>query len=182
VAFGEIVMKNRLTFAITAVPFVLLAGCEQAAETPAVDPDAVLAAIHEAENMQLAALQNDDVAGAVAVYGEGAALYVDREVPAIGPAAIQANMEAMFSDPGFNAEMDEGSYKSWVSASGDMAVTSFTGQFSRTNAETGEVVTEPMVNQTVWQKQADGSWKNVHDVNMVYAAEAVEEAAETPAE
>jgi ketosteroid isomerase-like protein len=171
-------MGKRLACALAAAPIILISACSQPAETPAVDPDAVLAAIHEVENGQLEALNSNDLAGGVAVYGEGATLYVDGTSPATGAEAIQAHMEAMLSDPGFDVSMDEGSYRSWVAASGDLAVTSFTGLFSRTDAETGEVVTEPVVNQTVWQKQDDGSWKNVHDVNMVY----VEEAAEAPAE
>lgn len=164
-------MGKRLNTIFAAIPVVLVAACSQPAETPAADADAVLAAIHEVENAQLEALNDGDIAGGAVVYGEGATLYVDGTSPATGAEAIQAHMEAMLSDPGFNVSMDEGSYKSWVAASGDLAVTSFTGQFSRTNAETGEVVTEPVVNQTVWQKQGDGSWKNVHDVNMVYPAQ-----------
>jgi ketosteroid isomerase-like protein len=177
-AFGENVMRNKLACALAAAPIILIAACSQPAEPPAADADAVLAAIHEVENAQLEALNNGDTAGGAVVYGEGATLYVDGTSPATGADAIQAHMEAMLSDPGFNVSMDEGSYKSWVAASGDLAVTSFTGLFSRTDTETGEVVTEPVVNQTVWQKQANGSWKNVHDVNMVY----VGEAAEAPAE
>mgnify|MGYP000386248845 CR=1 FL=1 len=171
-------MERRLSLVTVAIPVMLIAACSQPDEAPAADPDAVLAAIHEVENGQLEALNANDLAGGVAVYGEGATLYVDGMAPAVGAEAIQAHMAAMFSDPGFNVEMDENSYKSWVAASGDLAVTSFTGLFSRTNEESGDVVTEPVVNQTVWQKQADGSWKNVHDVNMVYVAEAAEAPAE----
>lgn len=54
-----------------------------------------------------------------------------------------------------------------VPARGDRDVHRGLGRLSGTPA-TGKVVREPLVSQTTWAKQADGSWKSVNDINAVY--------------
>lgn len=158
-------MKPYRTLALfTAAAPLLLAACGQ--KPAAVDSETVLAAIHQAENAQIEALGKGDLAGATAVYGEGATIYVEGMPPATGADAIKANFERQFTDKAFKVAVTEGSNKSWVAASGDLAVTGFTGTWTRTDPASGKPVTGPILNQTVWQKQADGSWKNVSDVNM----------------
>lgn len=158
---------NAKTLA-AALPLVLLAACNQAA-APA-DPDAVMTAIHEVENGQMKAINARDAAGAGAVYAPDAMFYVPGQDPVSGSEAIAANFAEGIKDPAYAVTADEGSNRSWVAASGDMAATSFTGTWTRT--VDGKVTTDRLVNQTVWQKQADGSWKIASDMNMTLPAAA----------
>ena len=152
-------------------PAIVLAGCQQAANNSAPTSNATLAEIHKAENAQLAALNAKDFAGATAVYGKDAVIWVPGELPLSGD-GLRGYFQKSADDPAYAATMDEGSNKSWVSADGDLAVTQFTG--SDTHTVDGKPVTRRLLNQTVWQKQADGAWKNVSDVNMALPEAAAE--------
>jgi uncharacterized protein (TIGR02246 family) len=142
------------------LPIAVLAAC-----TPpgAPDPAAVLAEIAKVEAAQMAAMEAGNVAGAIAPYAADAVMVSPGAAPAGGD-AIRRNFEALAADPGFGLSVTRG--PAWVAASGELAVTSFTAQYTFTDPVSRRPVTEPMGNQTVWQKDADGAWKIVSDYNV----------------
>lgn len=52
--------------------------------------------------------------------------------------------------------------------SGDLATKTYTSAWTHTDGTSGIVLAERLVSQTTWVRQADGSWKNVSDLNAVY--------------
>jgi ketosteroid isomerase-like protein len=161
---------RKLLILIAASPVALL-GCAQKAET--VDPKMVMVAIQQAEEAQGAALARHDLEGALKIVTEESTLYVPGMPPAHGREAIKKNNARALADPAFTGIIDERSRKWWIAKSGDLATTTYTTTWTHTNAATGKPVTEPLVSQTTWAKQSDGSWKNVIDINGVYPTSAV---------
>jgi ketosteroid isomerase-like protein len=151
------------------IPLTVLAACspktEETSSPPAVDADAIMAQIHKTEDAQIAALNAGDIERGTAIYAPGAWFYPPGEPGVTGP-AIRTSFERMLADANNGIKVDEASRKHWVAASGDIAATSLAGTWKHTAAG-GKVVTEPMANQTVWQKQADGSWKIMSDLNAI---------------
>jgi ketosteroid isomerase-like protein len=165
---GVHLMKRSIS--LTATSLVLLGACTQKLE-PA-DRDEAIAAITKAEVTQAAALDRKDLDGAVAVFAEDAMLYMQDMPPAMGREAIKAVNERVLNDPALNVVPDEASRKWWISASGDLATTIYTSAWTHSDASSGKPVTERLVSQTTWVRQADGRWKNVSDINAVYPAPA----------
>ena len=128
----------------------------------------MIAAISKAEAAQASAVGEKDLDRAVAVFAEDATLYMQGMPPAVGHAAIRGVNERALKDPVLNVVLDEASRKWWVSASGDLATTTYTSAWTHTDPNNGKPVTEQLVSQTTWQRQADGAWKNVSDINAVY--------------
>jgi ketosteroid isomerase-like protein len=157
-------MKTLLVPA--AASLALLGACTQ--KSAITDPQRVIAAISKVEAAQASALGNKDLDRAVAVFAEDATLYMQGMPPAVGRAAIKGANERVLKDPALNVVPDEASRKWWVSSSGDLATTTYTSAWTHTDPSNGKPVTERLVSQTTWQRQADGAWKNVSDINAVY--------------
>lgn len=153
----------RKTFILAAAPLVLLGACHKAATAPAADDAAVLDAIHAVESGQIKAINAGDMAGATAVYAPGAQFVFPGEGPVTGTDKLTAAFTRMKSDPAFAVTMTDGTKRHWIAASGNMAVTSFSGTMTET--VNGKVVTRPVDNQTLWIKQSDGKWKIESDFN-----------------
>lgn len=161
-------MKTTLAPAVASL--VLLGAC--APRSDVADPAKVIAAIRSAEEAQATALGRKDLDGAVAVFADDATLYVPGMPPALGRAAIRAANERALKDPALNVTPDEGSRTWWVAASGDLATTTYASAWTHAAPGGGMPVTERLISQTTWRRQADGSWKNVSDINAVYPAPA----------
>lgn len=162
---GGVVSMSRW-LAIAAGAAVLVAACTPNTET--ADRQQVIGAIQKAEQAQEAALARNDLDGAVTGFASDATLYVPGMPPAHGREAIKAANERALIDPAMNVKIDEGSRKWWVSATGDLATTSYTSAWTHTEASNGKPVTEKLVSQTTWARQPGGSWKNVMDINAVF--------------
>ena len=144
-----------------------------AANPATPDPtDAVLAAIQQTEEHRQAALKAGNMAAGVAVYAPEAVFYEPGKPPVTGD-QIRAAFDRMGKDQAYNLAIDDASRSHWVAKSGDLAVTSYTGSWTHTKAE-DVATTEPLLNQTVWALQQDGTWKIVSDVNTVIEAPATE--------
>jgi ketosteroid isomerase-like protein len=156
---------RKLLLLVAASP-VALGGCAQKAET--VDRQEVMAAIQQAEQAQAAALARNNLDGALKIVTEESTLYVPGMPPAHGREAIKRSNARALADPAFNVVVDEASRKWWIARSADLATTTYTTTWTHTDVATGKPVSQPLVSQTTWARQPDGSWKNVMDINAVY--------------
>jgi ketosteroid isomerase-like protein len=158
-------------FAVVATSLALLGGCAQKPAT--TDREKVMAAIQNAEEAEADAYRRNDLDAAFTVFTEDSILYLPGNPPAHGRAAIRAVDERAMADPALKIALNEASRKWWIAKSGELATTTYTTTWTHTDAVSGKPVTEPLVSQTTWAKQADGSWKNVMDINGVYPASAM---------
>jgi ketosteroid isomerase-like protein len=154
---------------LALAPLALLAGCGSSA-----DPDAVLETVRATEQAQLQALGSKDLRGAVRNYAEDAVVVTPGRAPAANGEAIAAAFDELLDDPNFRIEVTPG--PGWASESGDLAVTTATGRITTTDAASGEPVTMPIANQTVWRKPTGKPWTIVSEYNVALPDEA--EAAE----
>jgi uncharacterized protein (TIGR02246 family) len=160
---GDRIMK--CTSVLVALPLLALAACSKAVTT--ANPETELAAIRAVEKSQQTAFNSDDLEGAVAPYAEGAIFVGPGEAPARGIEAIRASAEAFIKDPNMSLSMTGG--MGWVAASGDLAVTTGNWTLTMSGAD-GKAMVMNGINQSTWQKQADG-WKMVLDFNQATPAE-----------
>ncbi len=159
----------RVPILLACAPLALVCSCSQ--PPASADPNAVLSEIHAVEEAQVGAFSTKDIEGGLAPYAESSAFIASGTPYMDGLAAIRPGMEAMLADP--NAALEMTPKTSFVSASGDLAVTVSDYVYTHSDSETGQAVAEKGVNQTVWRKQADGSWKNVSDFNISLPQEGI---------
>ena len=161
-------MALARTLALMALP--LLAACGSA------DPNEVLETVRATEQAQMEAIAAKDQRGAVRNYEPGAVVLVPGGAPVTGAPAIEAEFGRLLGDPNFKIAMKPGT--GWAAESGELAVTTATGTVTTTDAASGEAVTVPISNQTVWHRQDGVGWKIAAEHN---AALPVAEAAEAAA-
>lgn len=150
---------------LTCAALLACAACQQPASTEAskVDTDAEVAAIRQAEQAQIKAIQAKDGAASAANYAEDAVFVAEDGKPVEGAEAIKTAFAEMTKDPALSFDYRQG--KMVVSKGGDMAYSTATYTFTATDKNTGKPVTTNGSNLSVWQKQADGNWKLVADNN-----------------
>jgi uncharacterized protein (TIGR02246 family) len=149
----------KYTISLATLPLIALAACNPAQKV--ADPAAELAAIAAIEQAQMTAFNADDLDAATAPYAEDAIFVGPGEAPSHGMAAIRAGAEAMMQDPNLKLEITHD--RGWVAASGDLAVTTANWTLTMTGPD-GNAASTSGVNQSTWQKQADG-WKMILDFN-----------------
>ena len=146
--------------ALVAVP--LLAACG------AANPDEVLKTIRATEQAQIQAILAKDLRGATRNYAQDATLVAPGEAPVGGIAAIEVAFKPLLADPNLKLDISPG--KGWAAESGELAVTTFTGELTTTDPASGQAVSEPIANQTLWRR-ADGiGWQIVSDYNVALPA------------
>ena len=158
-------MVRARYLALAALP--LLAACGSA------DPDEVLATVRATEQAQLEAVAAKDLRGAIRNYEPDAVLVAPGGPPATGAAAIEDAYEALLADPNFKIAMKPG--EGWAAESGELAVTTATGTATTTDAASGEPVTVPIANQTVWHREDGVGWKIASEYNASLPAAAATE-------
>lgn len=147
-----------------------LAGCNQSeqdtlVEAPtkqAPDPAQAEVSIEKAQAVRIAALNNRDVDGAVSVYATNATLVIPNVEPLTDPASIRANYASLLGDE--NVKIAVTPTQTWVSAGADFAVTTARISINSTDPAEGALVSS--TSQSVWQRQADGSWKIVSEYSV----------------
>jgi uncharacterized protein (TIGR02246 family) len=162
-------MKARTMLVTTIACGLLLAGCrvkDEAAHDAnaahaAVDVEAAAAAIRAEEaqwNRDYAARNVDAIA---ARYAPGATLVEPGAAPKSGTDAIRAGLTQMTADPAFRLEF--GADHVQVAAAGDMGYSRGHFSLAMTDPQTRQPTTMRGSYLTVWQRQADGTWKAVED-------------------
>ena len=137
--------------------FPLLAACGSA------DPDDVLETVRATEQSQMEAIVAKDLRGAVRNYEPGAVVLVPGSATLAGAPAIEAEFGRLLADPNFKIAMEAGD--GWAAESGELAVTTATGTVTMTDAVSGEAVTVPISNQTVWRREDGVGWKIASEHN-----------------
>jgi ketosteroid isomerase-like protein len=148
-------MAFARTLALAALP--LLAACGSA------DADEVLATVRATEQAQLEAVAAKDLRGTVRNYDPAAAVLAPGDASVSGAAAIEGAYTRLLADPNFKIVMKPGG--GWAAESGELAVTTATGTVTTTDAASGEPVTVPIANQTVWRREDGVGWKIVSEYN-----------------
>ena len=154
-------MNNPRPFLLTAL-VSLLAGCATA-PPPAPDTRAADAkAIRDTEAAWLKEFAVKDFEKLVAHYADDASLLMPNMAAMNGKEAIRAAYKEMLADPNlavtFEASRVEVSKASdYAYSQGAYAMTTSAPKTKRPMTEKGKFV-------TVYQKQADGSWKAVADI------------------
>ena len=138
---------------------VALSGCGQREE--AADTAQIEAQLQEAEKKWNAAYYKRDAEALAAMYAEDAALAAPDADLVNGKDAIAKDVRAMVADPNFRLEFR--SDRAQVAKTGDLAYTRGRYTMTMTDPKTKGPFTSTGNYLTVWQKQADGSWKAVED-------------------
>lgn len=153
-------MALARSLALMALP--LLAACGSA------DPSEVIETVRATEQSQIEAIMAKDLRGATRNYDPGAVVLTPGSEPISGAAAIEKQYTALLADPNFAIAMKPG--KAWAAESGELATTTATGTVTMTDAASGEAVTVPIVNQTVWRRADGVGWKIVSEHNAALPA------------
>lgn len=146
--------------ALAALP--LLAACSSA------DPAEVLGTVRDTEQAQMQAVAAKDLRGATRNYDPAAVVLAPGGASVNGSAAIEAEYGRLLSDPAFAIAMEPGD--GWAAESGELAVTTARGTVTTTDATSGQPVTQPIANQTVWRRADGVGWKIVSEHNTALPA------------
>ena len=142
-----------------ALAATALAGCQQG-EAPA-DTAQIEAQLKEAETEWNHAYAKRDAAALANMYADDAALASPDSDLVSGKDAIAKEVQGFASDPKFSIEFK--SDRVQVAKSGDLAYTRGRYTMTTTDPKTNGPYTSKGNYLTVWQRQADGSWKAVED-------------------
>ena len=146
--------------ALAALP--LLAACG------AANPDEVLKTIRATEQAQIQAILAKDLRGATRNYAQDATLVAPGEAAVGGIAAIEVAFKPLLADANLELEITPG--KGWTAESGELAITTFTGELTMTDPASGHATSVPIANQRLWRR-ADGiGWQIVSDYNVALSA------------
>ena len=160
--------RTRLSlFAVAGFGVLALAGaCTQppppapaAVPAPAQDSAAIGAILTKLDDDWSAAAATKDTEKVASYYADDAVAYAPNEPVAMGKDAAKKVWAAYFAAPNFVI-----SWKTThAGATGDLGYTSGTYEDSFTGPD-GKPVREVGKYLCVWKKQADGSWKAIHDM------------------
>jgi ketosteroid isomerase-like protein len=128
---------------------------------PKVDTDAIAKTLTQLDDewSKAAATRNADAVASY--YAADAIAYPPEEPVAIGQPAARKVWEAYFADSTFSISWKTD--HAGASRSGDLGFTAGTYEDSFRGPD-GALVTEKGKYVCIWAKQADGTWKAVHDI------------------
>lgn len=152
--------RSRMSNRHLAVVALLL-GVACAPSEPPVDRAAIAQTLTELDAAWSAAAGARNVDSVASFYAQDAVAYPPGAPVAVGFAAAKAVWAGYLSDSTFTISWTTTSAGS--AASGDLGYTAGTYTDSYRGPD-GNVVNETGKYLCLWQKQADGSWKAVHDM------------------
>ena len=150
-------MQKAMLTAITAL--AALGGCNSA--PPAADGKAIEHQLRDNEAKWNQAYASHDAETLAAAYADDAALANPGSDLVTGRTAIRKETAAFAADP--NLKVQFAADRIQVAQSGDLAYTRGHYDLTMTNPETRKPESSKGSYLTIWQKQADGSWKAVED-------------------
>lgn len=157
-------MRKFTGIAIAASALILLPGCDKPAEKEGVvaaDSAAVEQQLRDIETQWKADYNAHNVDAIAAHYADDAALANPGAALATNAASRKTGITQLVADP--SLKHDFAADRVLVAKSGDIASTRGHYTMETTDPATKKPKTETGTYLTVWQKQADGSWKAVED-------------------
>ena len=151
-------MKIR-TCAIAVAALVAVSAC--AKEPAAPDTAAIAKQLQVNEERWNRAYAERDAEALAGMYADDAALANPGEALVRGKEAIRKATAAFAADPNLKVAFEANRVQ--VARSGDLAYTRGRYTLTMTGPDSGKPETSTGHYLTVWQKQADGSWKAVED-------------------
>lgn len=148
------------TISLLAAALLFGAACAPAAPPPA-DRAAIAQALTDLDAAWSAAAGARNVDSVASFYAQDAVAYPPGAPTAVGFAAAKAVWAGYFADSTFTISWT--TTAAGAAASGDLGYTAGTYTDSYKGAD-GSLVNETGKYFCLWQKQADGSWKAVHDI------------------
>jgi ketosteroid isomerase-like protein len=145
---------------LLAIGAVLAIGAT-ASCTPAVDTSAIAQSLTQLDDEWAKAAATRNVDSVASFYASDAIAYPPNEPVAVGQAAAKQVWAAYFADSTFSISWK--TEHAGASRSGDLGFTTGTYEDSFIGPD-GNRVTEKGKYVCIWAKQADGSWKAIHDV------------------
>ncbi len=150
----------RAALVAAAVAAIGLSGCQKDAAKP--DTAAIIIALKNQEAEWNGEYKAKDVAKIIGHYTSDAVLMSPGQPSAGTPTAIKAAITAMTADPALALTFEAD--KVGVSPDGTMAYTRGHFSMTATDPATKQVGTQTGSYVTIYQKQADASWKAVEDI------------------
>jgi uncharacterized protein (TIGR02246 family) len=156
-------MRNFVKIMIAASALAMLPGCDKGRhdESGTADRAAVEKMLRDNETRWNALYKARDAAGLAGIYASDAALANPGMALVEGGPAIRTAVEQFVADP--NLHVQFGADRVQVAKSGDLAYTRGHFTMHSTDPATKQPRTDTGNYLTVWQRQADGSWKAVED-------------------
>ena len=151
-------MKKALSLACVAGIAMMMAACNQTADTH----DADVQAIKNLETTWNQDYSSKNAERLAAYYSDDAVLMAPGMAPAAGKDAIHTMVAQMTTDPALTLKFQAS--KIDTSKSGDLAYSQGSYTMTMTNPATKQVDNDHGSYVTVYHKQADGSWKVVSDI------------------
>lgn len=152
-------MNRFVAFAAAGFAAAVISGCTPAAQ--ASDPAKIEQTIRAQEAAWLADYQKKDLEGLAGQYADDAAMAGPGEALATSEGQRRKSLQGLISDPNF--KLDFASDRVLVAKSGDLATSRGHYTLTMTDKATNKPATGTGSYLTVYQKQADGSWKAVED-------------------
>lgn len=142
---------------ILLVSCSLIAGCNEQSVDTSAEAEELMRISREWSGV----VARGDMEAALNYWADDAVIMAPGQPPIRGKEAIGDFVHASAQIPGFQISWEP--LEAHVSASGDLAYLIERNQVSVTDS-TGNPMTEYNKVVTVWEKQPDGSWKNVVDM------------------
>jgi len=152
-------MKQHFYEFGTAIVLTITLFCASCA--PAVDTDALAKELTRLDDDWSTAAVARDVEKVASYYAADAIAYPPNAPKAVGQPAAREVWAAGFADPTFSVSWK--TEHAGVSRSGDIGFTAGTYEDSFRGPD-GMMVTEKGKYLCLWAKQADGTWKAIHDM------------------
>ena len=163
-------MANKQTVIAALATLALLSCAPQSSETATADsaaaavadPAVVRSAIETANTKAADALKKGDIETLLQNYAPDAILMMPNAPAWSGIEGIRAGGKAFFDQVTIS---DVKFQTTDVKVAGDLAIETGTIEMTVTPKKGGKAMTDKGKYLTVWQKQADGSWKVIRDIN-----------------
>jgi len=156
-------MRTKYVAGCAVALLFVLAGCSDTAAPPADTSSADQKAIKDGEVQWSADWSAKDLDKIVSHYADNATLMIPNTPALKGKDAIRTGLQGFLADS--NLSMNFTTATVATSKSGDLGYTQGTYTMTMTNPKSKKKETEQGKYLTVYQKQADGSWKAVEDIS-----------------
>jgi uncharacterized protein (TIGR02246 family) len=164
-------MSKTMIGSLAAVWMVALSGCGSAPPppAPAMDVAAEQAKVKDIEAGWVKEVVAKDVEKLAGHYTDDAVMMAPGMPAFKGKDAIRGAWKMMLDDPNFKLTFSSDRVE--ISKAGDFAFSKGTYASTMTNPKTKKPVDDKGSYVTVFQKQADGGWKAVEDINTSEASQ-----------